>query len=318
MLTDDVPQVSVIIPVYNSEMFLSRTLDGLLASTYKNFEIIIIDDGSTDGSSKIIQGISENRALRTFVFRQDNAGEVSAVNRGFSFAQGEFVMVLSSDDLIGPRLLESAIREFQLNPDLGVVYPDWYEINDEDSVILDLETRDFSTQTLVGEVTCLPGPGTVFRRSLVSRPYLRDRSFPLSSDLELWFWLSSRTLFKKISGFHAAWRRHASSQSVTNGPMVRVQEQIRLLNRYFDHAETNKSICPHYADAYSTMFARFLIAFLGQGTPSTSGFPFPQHFSIRWPSLAGEFLRQFHRKLRKISLRAKQLWKGKRKSPEWA
>ena len=91
------PLVSVIIPVYNSEKYLERTLDSVLSQTYKDIEIIVVDDGSTDNSGKIIAKY-QKKDPRIISVRQKNGGQASARNAGIRLAKGRFLTFLDGDD----------------------------------------------------------------------------------------------------------------------------------------------------------------------------------------------------------------------------
>jgi glycosyltransferase involved in cell wall biosynthesis len=93
----DNPLISVIIPVYNSEKYLERALDSVLNQTYKDLEIIVVDDGSTDGSGKIIAKY-QKKDPRIISIRQKNSGQAAARNAGIRLAKGEFLTFLDGDD----------------------------------------------------------------------------------------------------------------------------------------------------------------------------------------------------------------------------
>lgn len=97
--------VSIIIPVYNAERFLSETLDCLLSQTYEDIEVILVDDGSKD-SSKVICEKYVEADKRFSYYYQDNAGAGAARNQGIDLAHGEFLMFLDSDDLFEPEFVE--------------------------------------------------------------------------------------------------------------------------------------------------------------------------------------------------------------------
>ena len=105
--------ISVIIPVYNVKPYLNKCLDSVLNQTYRNLEILVIDDGSSDGSEKICDEYAL-RDTRIRVFHQTNAGQSSARNKGLEYATGEWIAFLDSDDWIEPtmyeKLLEAALQ----------------------------------------------------------------------------------------------------------------------------------------------------------------------------------------------------------------
>ena len=107
------PLISVIVPVYNAAAFLRRCLDSLLAQTYQKTEIILIDDGSTDGSGKLCDDYAEARP-RIYVFHTENQGASQARQLGLTKATGVFVSFVDSDDYVSPEYLSTLFRLEQL------------------------------------------------------------------------------------------------------------------------------------------------------------------------------------------------------------
>lgn len=105
---EQTPMVSIIVPVYNVEQYLSQCLDSLVTQTYQNIEIICVDDGSTDASSEILAEYALKNS-RVRVIRQENSGLSAARNVGFSFAMGEYVMYVDSDDWIDVETCDTAV-----------------------------------------------------------------------------------------------------------------------------------------------------------------------------------------------------------------
>ena len=110
--------VSCIVPVYNGERFLAEALASILAQTHKNIEIIVVDDGSTDGTPQIIEGLPTSvRALR-----QQNRGPAAARNAGVALATGSFMAFLDADDLWHKGKLERQLRRFEQRPELQISF----------------------------------------------------------------------------------------------------------------------------------------------------------------------------------------------------
>ena len=107
------PLVSVVVPVYNGEAFLRETLDSVFAQDYDPIEVIVVDDGSTDGSARIAQSYSDVR-----YHWQENAGPAAARNRGIEVAQGEFVAFVDSDDIILPHKVSTQVGYLRVHPDV--------------------------------------------------------------------------------------------------------------------------------------------------------------------------------------------------------
>ncbi len=114
--------VSVVIPIYNSEKYLSETLSSILASDYANFEVICMDDGSKDASMAIAQEYA-SMDHRVKVYSQSNGGACRARNHAISLALGEFILPIDSDDKISPTYISNAAKVLMDNPNVKVVIP---------------------------------------------------------------------------------------------------------------------------------------------------------------------------------------------------
>ena len=100
------PAISVIIPVFNTEPFLANCLASIYGQTFRNFEAIVVDDGSTDGSASIAKAIAE-KDLRFRIVTQENKGLSEARNAGIEAAQGDWITFVDSDDMLAPNFLQA-------------------------------------------------------------------------------------------------------------------------------------------------------------------------------------------------------------------
>ena len=116
------PLVSVIIPIYNMENYLGETIESVLLSTYKNLEIVLVDDGSTDSSFAVAQAYAQKDS-RIKAYSQPNSGVCRTRNYAVEKATGELIFPLDSDDKITVRFLEEAVQVIVSNPDVKVVHP---------------------------------------------------------------------------------------------------------------------------------------------------------------------------------------------------
>lgn len=110
--------VSVIIPSYNHSQYISEAIESVLCQTYKKFELIIVDDGSTDNSREIIRGFDDSRIR---FIEQENRGAHAAINRGMTEARGEFITILNSDDVYDPARLEVCVEVLEKEPEVLMV-----------------------------------------------------------------------------------------------------------------------------------------------------------------------------------------------------
>jgi len=112
------PAVSVVIPVYNGERYLGEAVESVLAQTYDDFEIIVVDDGSTDGTVSVAEGFGD----RVTIVSQERGGAGAARNRGCALARGRFLAFLDADDLWLPNKLEVQRLAFERDAGLDVVF----------------------------------------------------------------------------------------------------------------------------------------------------------------------------------------------------
>lgn len=116
-------KISIICPNYNKGLFIGETIESVIANTHPDWELIIIDDGSTDSSLDIIQGFAK-KDERIKYYQQSNQGGAVARNKGMSMATGAYILFLDSDDLISPDCLRERIKMAEQNPSgIGWVFP---------------------------------------------------------------------------------------------------------------------------------------------------------------------------------------------------
>ncbi len=120
------PHISVLIPVYNVEKYLGACLDSVLKQTFQDFEVICINDGSTDHSLDVLNQYAQ-KDNRIHIISQKNQGVSVARNRGISNARGEYITFLDSDDMIAPTFLEALITALEKNPSAQFAWCDFKE-----------------------------------------------------------------------------------------------------------------------------------------------------------------------------------------------
>ena len=112
------PKISVIIPTYNAEKYINESIDSILSQTYKNFEILIIDDNSKDSTLEIIKKYQDKRIK---IIQGDCKGLAAALNKGIREATGEYIARMDADDISLPERFEKQIKFLEKNPDISLV-----------------------------------------------------------------------------------------------------------------------------------------------------------------------------------------------------
>ena len=122
--------ISVVIPLYNKKESIAHTLECVLKQTYQNFEVVVVDDGSTDGSAEIVEGVADERIR---LIRQENGGVSAARNRGIKEAKSEYVAFLDADDEWKPEHLDTLVGLIEKYPQCGA-YSTNYEFKQGEKV----------------------------------------------------------------------------------------------------------------------------------------------------------------------------------------
>ena len=112
-------KISIVIPAYNAADFIAKTLESIFAQTVSVFEVIVVDDGSTDGTPEVLEKLDDQRVT---ILRQENAGVSSARNMGFNASNGDHIVFLDADDILAPDAVSRFVEMFDKFPDAAFVY----------------------------------------------------------------------------------------------------------------------------------------------------------------------------------------------------
>lgn len=227
-------RLSVITPVFNGEEFLEETLLSLVASDYEDIEFILVDDGSTDSSLSIAKRVLENSGRNHRIISKPNSGEADSDNVALAASSGEFIAIVNADDPVYPSLFTKSIATLNSDPNLVVTYPDWDMIDNTGKLVKTVKTADYSLDSLLGDNSCLPGPGAVIRRSSIKSPILRKPEFRYTSDFRQWLTLSSVGDFKRIPETLCTWRVHDGQQTVAALGSTQAAEMLRCITDFYE------------------------------------------------------------------------------------
>jgi glycosyltransferase involved in cell wall biosynthesis len=184
------PLVSVIIPTCNRGWVLQEAIDSVLAQDFEDFELIVVDDGSTDNTGEMLDSYEQD----LIVIRQSNRGVSAARNRGIAEAAGLLIAFLDSDDLWLPRKLSRQVDFFNSNPDAVINQTE--EIWIRNGVRVNPRTRHHKFSGMIFErslALCLVSPSAVMmKRSLFDEIGLFDEDLPACEDYDLWLRVSWR------------------------------------------------------------------------------------------------------------------------------
>ncbi len=223
MKSEITPLVSIIIPCFNAEKFIFQTLSCLLEIDYLNWECIIVDDGSTDRSARIIKEFC-SKDNRFILFKQANAGPSVARNIAISKSQGEFLLPLDADDLISKSYISEAVEVLKKNPKIKLVYCNARMFGRKNKP-WELPVYSFKSLLIENMIFC----SALFRRS----DYNKTNGFDpnLRYGREDWdFWielLKSGGDVYKIEKVHFFYRTHKKSHNkVANSNIASIRKYV--------------------------------------------------------------------------------------------
>jgi GT2 family glycosyltransferase len=182
------PFVTVLVAAYNGEDFLGEAIESVLAQSFADYELLIVDDASTDASAAVVGAFQDARVR--LVRNERNVGQVASLNRGLREARGEVVVRLDQDDMCLPRRLELQVEALRREPAVGLV-GGWMEIVDgEGALVGTIEGRiddrvDFLYWTLV-QYVLISHPAAAYRLQPVLELGGYDESLALAEDKDLW------------------------------------------------------------------------------------------------------------------------------------
>lgn len=134
-------KVSIIIPVYNSEKYIGKCLDSIISQTYSNYEIIVVNDGSTDGSKEVIESYTKKYPEKIWFINQENKGVANTRNDCIKRANGKYIMFIDNDDWIDSDYVETFINAIEKD-DLDVVIGGYRRPSDTGKIIRNVELKD--------------------------------------------------------------------------------------------------------------------------------------------------------------------------------
>lgn len=221
------PLVSVIIPAYNAEVFIERTLQSVLDQTYKNLEIIVVDDGSKDRTSEIVNNIARKDS-RIRLLHQANSGVAAARNYGIEKSQGEFTAFVDADDIWYPQNIEKQVKIMtSADSSVGLVYSWSVDIDEEDFLqggfhVSDLEGNVYQAliySNFIGNASAALIRRTCFDKVGGYDPNLKKQNAQGCEDWDIYLRIAKFYQFRVVPDFLVGYRQLIGSMSTNYAAM---------------------------------------------------------------------------------------------------
>ena len=237
------PAVSVVLPTYNRAPLLSRSIRSVLGQSYANFELLVIDDGSTDDTAAVVKGFSDRRI--TYVSLPSNRGAAAARNVGIRLATAKFLAFQDSDDEWLPSKLAQQISAFERGPArLGMVYSDMQRIR-RDGTATYFPAPSVPPHRLIDPATRFYQVGNLgIQSAVIKREYLEqaghfNESFRAFEDLEMFIRLSRRCDFKHL---RAPLVKYYDTQGISRDLYAKWASRKLMLRLYYKEILTNNPV----------------------------------------------------------------------------
>ena len=210
------PEITVLMPVYNGEMFLKDSIESILNQTFRDFELLIIDDASTDNSVKIIESYNDNRIK---LFKNTNNSGLSVTrNKGFDLAKGKYIVLADCDDISLIDRLEKQLLFMESHLEIGIC-GSWIKKFGKRRAHI-WKYSPYSNELKAGLLfnSCFAQPSVIIRKSLITSNNLYySESFLSAEDYDLWSRASKYTSFSNNQEILLMYRCHNMQESILKG-----------------------------------------------------------------------------------------------------
>lgn len=236
-MTNNIPLVSVIIPVYNGEKTIRETIFSVLNQTYKNIELIVINDGSLDLTLNVIYTIKDSRLK---VFSYEKSGVSTSRNRGIERASGQFISFLDADDIWTPEKVEKQLKALQANPQASVAYS-WVDYIDENGDFFrhgnHITMNGNAYKKMLIQNILENGSNPLIRRQALINVGNFDPSLKFAEDWDMWLRLASRYDFVTVPDADVLYRM--SFSSVSTNVLEMEKACLKFIEKSFNSAPTS-------------------------------------------------------------------------------
>ncbi len=227
--------ISVILPVYNCDQYIKECIDSILSQTYTKFELIIIDDKSTDKTVEIIKSYTDNRIKLTL--KEKNTGLTDSLNYGIHIAQGDFIARMDGDDVCMPTRFEEQIKVLIENPEISIC-GSWAKIIGINEY---METPECNHQIFKKFIfhNALIHPSLMFRKKVFEN-HKYDRNFEPAEDFNLWTRLIFEFNFYNIQKPLLNYRKHDMNVSKQRA-QIQKEKFLESLYNFYSTINEDKS-----------------------------------------------------------------------------
>ena len=208
------PKVTVLMSVYNGEKYLREAIDSILNQTFKDFEFLIINDGSTDRTAEILESYNDPRIK--IINNEKNMGLIRSLNKGIRMSRGGYIARMDADDVSMPERLKKEVDFMETHTDYAVVGT-FVKILNKDSEVIHLIERpigDAEVREFLKRDSCIPHGSAMIRKTCLLDVGLYDKPMARCEDYDLWLRISKKYRLANIPEYLYMWRNRSDNISI--------------------------------------------------------------------------------------------------------
>lgn len=227
----DCVKVSIVLPAFNGEKYLEQAIDSVLNQSFSNWELILINDCSTDSTKSIMERYAQNDDRIRVINNEKNFKVPKSLNEGFASARGKYFTWTSDDNVLMPNMLEKLVGILDRYSDVGCVYSNMIEIDENGETICD---SFFGNKTEADIIATGCGGSFLYRKELALEVGPYDPDLFLVEDYDYWLRIYSRGKVMYLPEALYCFRMHSESQTTTKKELVFNKTHKALWKNYWD------------------------------------------------------------------------------------
>ena len=230
------PLVDVIIPAYNAAKYLPVAIESVMAQTFEDWRILLVDDGSTDNTAEVVAPFLERLGPKIRYIKQPNSGVSAARNNAIRNATGEFLALLDADDVWLPCRLRESLKSFEGRPQVGVAYGFLSRITPDGTIVDTFAQRQKNGEGRIAPYIYMrrvdmPCSTITVRKRCIDEVGMFDETLAATEDRDLWLRIAFKYEVALVPEVIALYR--ISSDSLTGNPERMLNAQVRFIEKHY-------------------------------------------------------------------------------------
>jgi len=223
--------------VYNGEKYLKEAIESILNQTFRDFEFIIVDDGSTDRTPEILKEYVRKDERIKIITNPQNIGLTKSLNRAIKLAKGEYIARMDADDIAAPKRLEKQIEFMKRNPEFGLVGTAYYEMNSKGNIVGEkyFPASDEEIRKNLIKYNPFFHSSVVIRKKVFDKVGLYNENIPKAQDYDLWFRIAQNYKIANLPSL-LMMRRYSKEKTIV-GENEQLKWAIYIRTKYIKNGQ---------------------------------------------------------------------------------